>query len=902
MIGTTLAHFRITEKLGAGGMGEVWRATDTKLERDVALKVLPEEFASDGQRFARFEREAKLLASINHGNIAHLYGLESAVPSGPEEDDGTPRPEIHFLAMELVVGEDLSERITRGPIPNDEAVPIALQIAEALEAAHDLGIVHRDLKPANIKLSEDGTVKVLDFGLAKAWETESSDSSLSMSPTMTRQDTVEGVILGTAAYMSPEQARGKRVDHRADIWAFGVVLWEMLTGERLFDGETVSDVMAAVLTHEPDLSSLPNTVPHRLTRVIERCLRRDLSRRYQSIGDVRVDLQDIQEQPAEQVDQVVQSLGPKWAPNSVSSLASWIIGAAIVGAVGFSFLRPTPDTHLTQIRATIPAPFETAFDIRTLAPGYATLSPDGSKAVFSAQGADLVTRLWVYELQTGSSRMLESTRSAQYPFWSPDSGRIAFFTQIDRTLKIIDADGGSPVTVCDAVFGKGGAWNSDGNIVFAPGYGTPLHVVSEEGGQSQEITTIDLEIHNSHRHPRFLPDGRRFLFMARSGDEEKSAVMIGSVDGDEPREIMLSKTQAEMTMDHLFFVRENSLIARPVDSKTLEFTGPAIVLAEGVIEDPGSAAALFSVSTSGLLTYYSGEPEAPTGMITYDRSGAIVDQSAERAWYQQPRVSPDGRHLAVSRSASLEADNDLWIGDLTSALWSRFTLDSSEDIYPVWMPDSRGVVFASNRSGPHALYKKAVDGAGLEEALWISHDALLPTDVTPDGRFVIFDQYTSGEGIDIWLFDQETGEARPLRQTDATETEASVSDDGRWMAYQSDETGRHEVYVTPFPGGGRSWQISQSGGMYPFWESGGSELVYLDLDGYLQAIPISLGGESLNVGRHEALFQIDPPSAGGCLYAPSPDFERFYISPSGVFEAENTLNLIVNWTAKKGQR
>ncbi len=902
MIGTTLAHFRITEKLGAGGMGEVWRATDTKLERDVALKVLPEEFASDAQRFARFEREAKLLASINHGNIAHLYGLESAAPSGPGEDDGTPRPEIHFLAMELVVGEDLSERITCGPIPTDEAVPIALQISEALEAAHDLGIVHRDLKPANIKLSEDGTVKVLDFGLAKAWETESSDSSLSMSPTMTRQGTIEGVILGTAAYMSPEQARGKRVDRRADIWAFGVVLWEMLTGQRLFEGETVSDIMAAVLTREPDISSLPPSTPKGLIRVIERCLRRDLSRRYQAIGDVRVDLQEILEQPSEDIHLDVRGQRSKWAPSSIWRTVIWVAGGIIVGALGLSLLNPTPETEVAQIRASIPAPPGTAFDIRTLGPGYAALSPDGSKIVFAAQAEDRVTRLWVNELQTGSSRMLEHTRSAQYPFWSPDSDRIGFFTKIDRTLKIIDADGGSAVTVCDAVFGKGGSWSSDGLIVFAPGYGTPLHVVSEEGGPSREITTIDLDIHNSHRHPRFLADGKRFLFMARSGEEEKSVVMVGSVDGDEPRQLMFSKTQAELTMGRLLFVRENSLMARPVDSNSLEFTGPAIVLAEGVIEDPGSAAALFSVSRNGLVTYYSGEPEAPTRMVTYDRSGVEIGQSEDHAWYHHPKVSPDGRLLAVSRSGSIDADNDLWIWDLTSSLWSRFTLDSSEDIYPAWMPDSRGVVFASNRSGPHALFKKAVVGSGLEEAVWSSHDALLPTDVTPDGQFVIFDQYTSGEGIDIWLFDQESGEARPLRQTNATETEARISGDGRWMAYQSDETGRHEIYVTPFPEGGRSWQISQSGGMYPFWGSRGSELVYIDLNGYLQAIPISLGGESLNVGRHETLFQIDPPGAGGCLYAPSPDFERFYVNPSGVSEAENTLHLIVNWTAKEDQR
>ncbi|RLE19788.1 MAG: hypothetical protein DRJ65_19620, partial [Acidobacteria bacterium] len=715
-----------------------------------------------------------------------------------------------------------------------------------------------------------------------------------LSPTMTRNATMEGVILGTAAYMSPEQARGKPVDRRTDIWAFGVVLWEMLTGQKLFEGETVSDVMAAVLKHELDLLVLEDTVPSRLVRLIGRCLRRDLTRRYQAIGDARVELQEILEQPKFETGQDATAAGGSAAKSSWR-FASWVVAAVFAAAFALALLRPASGPEPALIKATISAPEGTAFDLRTRAPGATALSPDGLKIAFSARGEDGVTRLWIYQLNTGTSRMLEHTRTAHYPFWSPDSRRVGFFTQIDRTLKIIDADGGPALTVCDAVFGKGGSWSPDGLIVFAPGYGTPLHMVSEDGGASKEITTIDLEAHNSHRHPRFLPDGRRFLFLARAADYSDSAVMIGSLDGHETRQLMLSASQAELVSGHLLFVREGSLLARPVDSKSLEFTGPAISLAEGVIEERGAAVALYSASRNGLVTYHSGEPEAPSFLMTYDRSGTVVAQSSDSAWYYQPEVSPGGSRILVSRSESIDADTDLWIGDLTNALWSRFTLDQAEDIFGVWMPDGQGVVFASNRSGPHALYTKAVAGAGLEKPLWAVEDALLPTDVSPDGRFVLFDQYTAGEGIDIWVLDQESGEARPILQTNATETEGRLSSDGRWMAYQSNETGRHEIYVTPFPGGGRSWQISQSGGMYPFWNSGGSEVLFVDLDVMLHVIPVSVSGEAFNVGRPEALFWIDPPEAGGRQYAASPDFDRFYVFPSGVSEAENTLNLIVNW-------
>jgi serine/threonine protein kinase len=947
MIGTTLGHYRVTSRLGAGGMGEVWRATDEELGREVALKVLPEDFAADEERRARFEREAKLLASLNHANIATLYGLEHVTvqviggdpstresagadslaqddsagvggeppspvilserrPEGPERVEESPRETaptaeprtIHMLVMELVEGDDLSERITRVPIPVDEAIPIALQITEALEAAHAKGIVHRDLKPSNIKITEQGTIKVLDFGLAKAWEPDGADSSLTRSPTLTRHATVEGVILGTAAYMSPEQAAGKSVDRRADIWAFAVVLWELLTGRKLFEGDTVSEVLASVLKDEPDLSMLPDGVPERLVRLIERCLRRDPTRRLQAIGDARIELQEVLERPHGELEGSAPQDSAAVTTSSRWRFLPWLIAVGLAVTLGLSLLRPAPEADTTVIQAEIPAPSGTAFDIRTLAPGGATLSPDGSKIVFSARGEDRATRLWVHDLSTGTSRVLDDTKGAHYPFWSPDSRRIGFFAPIDRTLKTISADGGPAMTVCDAVFGKGGSWGPDGMIVFTPGYGTPIHVVPEDGGPSTAMTTIDRSIHNSHRHPRLLPDGRRFLFLARGGDSKDSAVMVGSLDGEQPRELMRSKSQAELVSGHLLFVREGSLMARPVESTTLAFKGPAIPLAEGVIDEIGSAFALFTASPSGLLAYHSGEPEAAMPLAWHERTGGVVDRLGEPAWYNLGRVSPDGARLVVGRAETSDADPDLWIADLRTELWARFTLDPSEDIYAVWARDGASVVFASNRSGPHDLYRKAVAGAGQEELLRTSQEALLPTNISPDGRSVLFDQYTGGAGIDIWVLDLDGGEARPFRQTPANETEGRISPDGRWLAYQSDESGRREIYVTPFPAGGRSWQISRSGGLYPFWRSDGRELVYVDLDGMLLAVPVTTDAEAFNVGRPEELFRIDPPRAAGSAFAPGPDFDRFVVRQSGVAAADNTLHLIVNWPGK----
>jgi len=523
MIGTQPAHYKSTGELGAGGMGEVWRAEDEKLGREVALKILPAEFADDEQRLTRFQREAIVLASLNHPNIAHLYGLESIEVSGANDGTGDnsklktqnselTAPAVTFLVMELVEGDDLSDRISRSPIPVDEAVPIALQIAEALEAAHEQGIVHRDLKPANIKLKADGTVKVLDFGLAKAWETDNTDASLSLSPTMTQHATAAGLILGTAAYMSPEQARGQSVDRRADIWAFGVVLWEMLTGRKLFEGDTVSDVLASVLKETPPLDALPAKTPAFLRRLTARCLDKDSKTRLRDIGEARIALARAEEDTSTESVAKDAAEAPPWrrrVPWLAAGLAT--IVALALGVLWFTRTVPEPPV----IRFETPPPENGRFHLSPDNPGPVAVSPDGTMLAYSGRTADGVIQLWVRALDEAEARALPGTENAQYPFWSPDSRRVGFFS--GGKLRVIEAVGGPPLALCDTSDGKGGSWNRDGVIVFAPSYNSVLHQVAEAGGESAAVTVFDAERRdNSHRHPRFLPDGNHFLYMARS--------------------------------------------------------------------------------------------------------------------------------------------------------------------------------------------------------------------------------------------------------------------------------------------------------------------------------------------------------------------------------------------------
>ncbi len=896
MIGSTLAHYRITAKLGEGGMGEVYRAIDTRLEREVAVKVLPASVATDPERLARFEREAKLLAALNHPNIAQIYGVET---SG----------EMRALVMELVEGATLAERVESGPVPLEESLAIARQIAAALEEAHEKGIVHRDLKPANVKLTPDGRIKVLDFGLAKAMEPvdglaaggdAARSPTLMNSPTLTAaRGTQLGVILGTAAYMAPEQARGGPVDKRADIWAFGVLLWEMLAGKLLFAADSVADTLARVLTVEPDFSPLPAGVPLPIRNLIRRCLEKNPKNRLRDIGDARL----VLDEPSPSLVETARTTSPV-APPSRSPLRRALpllgggFGGLAAGLLLAGLLRG-PEGALNEasvVRSEVaPAP-GTAFDLRSRGPGPAALSPDGRYLAFGAQAKDAATLLYVRALADGRITVFPGSEGAQFPFWSPDGRWIAFFSRVDGMLKKVPVAGGTPLSICRSLNGKGGSWGPDDVIVMAPTSGAALHRVSAAGGEPVPITELAAP-YNSHRHPRFLPDGKRFLFLARSSRSEQSAVLLGSLDGGPPREVIRSTTQAELASGYLLFARDSVLLAQPFDLDRGQVTGTAKPISDGVMELRGAAYAAFSASANGRVVLHSGVPQALVPLELRDRSGQRVGSIGTPGIYRAPSFSPDGRWIATSGSTQLRDDNsDVWIFDRQSPTVLHLTVGPEEEAETIWAVDGRSLYFGSNPKGPHDVFRKSLDGAAAAELVYEAPEMQMPTGVSPDGRLLLVESLT-GEGAVMELIDLASGRSRRLREGHFDDSRAVPSPDGRWLAFGSDESGRPEVYVAQFPGLGRTWPVSSGGGRYPAWRADGRELVYASLDGRIIAVPTHPEGDTFHLEAPTELFRTAPPTRDYRDWGMSPDGKWFVIASSGVLEAENELRLIVNWPA-----
>ena len=927
MIGTTLAHYRITGELGSGGMGEVWRAEDEKLDREVALKVLPADVAGDSERLARFEREAKVLASLNHQNIAHLYGLET-VASGMDAGSGSTKeadadagagagagaddhskfkiqnseltaPAVTFLVMELVEGEDLSERISRGPIPTDEAIPIALQIAEALEAAHEAGVVHRDLKPANIKIRPDGTVKVLDFGLAKAWETDAGDARLSLSPTLTQHATAAGVILGTAAYMSPEQARGKPVDRKADIWAYGVVLWEMLTGRKLFEGETVTDLMAAVLTRELELDQLSPNTPTSVKRLLRRCLEKDPQRRLQWLGDARLELLES--------DGDVAETRSETEPGGGRRLLPWLVAAvmAAIAAVVVFWGAGQAGSPAHEIRFTIPSPDGTVFHLEGLAPGPVALSPDGRRVAFTVRDVSGVIRLGVRNLDEVETRFLEGAEGAQYPFWSPDGSQIGFFTRTGTALKVISADGGSVRVLCSSRNGKGASWNSDDIIIFTPDSNTPIFAVSAQGGEPRQLTTIDEEDgENSHRHPQFLPDGRTFIYLARNvGGPDTHTVMVGSLDGTVDAELLRSPSGAWYVDGQLLYLRSGRrLVGRAFDPGSLEFSGDETELADDVLNIEGAARGVFT-ATEDVLIFQQGEEDTQSEMLWLDRSGTAVGRVSDVASYYSIALSPDGTKVAAPVTNNTIGTHDLWICDVERDLRSRVTFDDAEDLSPIWSADGRNLYFVSNREGILELYRVTPGETGEPVKMVASDQTLTPNSHSPDGRWVLLSVESDDDGSNLVLFDLENGGGlQPFRATRFNEEHGAFSPDGRWVAYTSDESGRFEIYVTPATGDGRHWQVSTEGGLWPKWVADTDELLFQDATGRFVVVRMQTGGDEIGIGAPEVLFGGYVASRLYSLYDPSNDGSKILYRALSNEDPPEPPIVVVNWNKRGDPR
>jgi len=879
VIGKTLGIYRVTGPLGVGGMGEVWRARDTKLDREVALKLLPGSFAGDAERHARFEREAKVLASLNHPNIATLYELAHL--------DGH-----HVLVMELVEGEGLDEQIARGPMPLDEAMSIAVQIAEALEAAHERGIVHRDLKPANVRVRADGAIKVLDFGLAKSWSEETTAANIRLSPTITSHHTRDGLILGTAAYMSPEQARGKPVDKRADIWAFGVVLYEMLTGRQPFAGETVSDVLAAVLRAEPDWTALPADTPAPLRRLLRRCLDRDPKARLRDIGEARVALRSG---APGVTDPSVRPAPRPW----LRTRLPWVLAGVGAPAVVITALLRGTAPPAPVIRAEIPPPPGTVYDLDVRLGGPAELSPDGRRFVFAARDSLGRTSLWVRDLAADSAVGLEGTAGASYPFWSPDGRVVGYFAGGD--LRTVPVDGGPSFTLCPAPFGKGGTWNRDGTIVFAQSFATGLHSVSANGGASQPVTTVDEAAReNSHRFPQFLPDGRHFLFFARRASGAGGAggggtIMIGSLDGGTPRKLVEAPANAVHADGWLLFPREGALVAQRLDLRSLELVGDAKPLIADVRVTPGTSRSVVTASSAGTLAYLAAEAERPARLALWSWRGEKLRDVGEPGPFSNLRLSPDGRRAAVLLADGRSGSFNIWLLDLERGARTSLVAGVNQE-NPAWSPDGRFIFYSrSVPPGRSVVFRLDVGAGNREERVEIAGapvGPLLPMDVSPDGRHILFENIRADSGIDIWVaaLDGSTP-ARSLIANSGDDATPVFSPSGRWFAYSGEESGRREVYAASFPDGRVQQQVSLGGGSNPAWHPDGDRLVWTVHEGAIVGAAVREKDGELEIGPIQAVAPVGPT------------VRRFDAGREGLLVISDTtagvasnLHLIVNWT------
>ncbi len=887
--GTKLGAYEILSPLGAGGMGEVYRARDTKLNRDVAIKVLPEGLTLDAERMARFQREAQVLASLNHPNIAAIHGFEEF-------------GNLRALVMELVEGETLAEVVeARHGRSLQDALAIAEQIAEALEYAHERGIIHRDLKPANIKTTREGCVKVLDFGLAKALDLETSvSSSASNSPTLTAVATQAGVILGTAAYMSPEQARGKMVDRRADIWSFGCVLYEMLAGKRLFEGETVSDTLAAVLKTEPHWNALPADTPPRIQELIRRCLMKDPKQRLQAIGEARIAIEEtisgvkaIPESPLQ--------LGG--APPRVSSLRRalpWAVSAtfAVVAALAL-FIYPRLSPPVERMQFAIPMKEE----VSNLA-----LSADGRMLAYVARDDTSGEDMIYYErLGSPGAVRLVGTEGAAYPFWSPDDASIGFFA--DGKLQKIAIMGGTPIVLAAASRGRGGSWGSRGVIIYSPDTGGPLWRVNDDGSGSTPLTDkLYLSGEASHRWPEFLPDGEHFLFWSGTfgsgASTVKDGIYFSSLAAKSKELVVPTDANAEYTNRHLYYLdQRNSLVGISFDPGNGRVTGEPVMVSGRVSYEPSVIYSAFAVGGDDTVVYSVGSGAALSALTWYDRTGKELGQVGEPGLMANPSISPDGNY-AVADIADLKTSNvDVWIEDLVHHTASRFTFDPAEEATGVWSRDGTRIAYRSNGvlgSGEIEI-KKA---SGLEAAKQIyttrPQDDIMPNSWSLGDQSILCTYEPAGGGSNLVLVDATSGKVTPFLASKASETNGMISPDGKWVVYASNESGDWQIYVTTFPNAQGKWQVSPGGGTEPRWEGAGKEVFYLDPKGMLTAVPVNTSG-TFSAGAASSLFQTHgrAPISSTDLFAydVAKDGKRFlvnrYVKPDHI----EPLTVVLNATA-----
>ena len=878
--GTRLGPYEILAPVGAGGMGEVYRARDTRLERTVAVKILPAHLSTSEEVRQRFEREAKTISSLSHPHICALYDVGN--------QDGT-----EYLVMEFLEGETLTDRLSRGALPAEQVLRYGIEIADALDKAHRQGIVHRDLKPGNIMLTKSG-VKLVDFGLAKLAAVGPANTSVSILPTQAGLNlTQEGTILGTFQYMAPEQLEGKEADARSDIFAFGAVLYEIATGQKAFAGKSQASLIASILSAEPPaISTVSPMTPPALDRVVKTCLAKEPDDRWQTAHDVMLQLKWIAEGGSQ-----AGVPAPLVARRKSRERLAWSIAAilalATIGLAAFSLSRPR--TVPRAVRSSILPPEKTTYHFIGDAGGPPAVSPDGLQIVFTARDSSGKADLWVRSLDNAMARELAGTNGAMYPFWSPDSRHIGFFA--GAKLKKIDAAGGPALVLCDAADGRGGAWNRDGVILFEPHFREPLSRVAATGGRPEPVTKFDeSRKETTHRFPAFLPDGKHFLYEAGSHsvgtESELHSICMGSLTGEPPKHLVNARSKGLYAAGHLLFVRQRTLMAQPFDTASGKLSGDPFPIVGNVQEDPGFFTAVFSVSDNGVLAYQEGGGSVDQFQLTwFDRAGKKVDTVGQKGNVFSPRISHDGRRVVFA----VGDPGDVWIEDFARKVSTRLTFNAADDSYPVWSPDDRRIVFLSERSGGGDIYGKSSSGTGSDELLLSSPLGKLPRCFSPDGRLLLFETLNPKTKSDQDVLSLADRKVTPFLHSEFDEAQGDLSPDGRFVAYSSNESGRFEIYVQPFPGPGGKWQVSTGGGATPAWRRDGKELFYIAPDHKLMAVAVKTGA-TFEAEAPQPLFETRVREDPDRHYDVSADGQRFLIVTAAGDESTPPISLVQNWT------
>ena len=895
--GTKLGPYEIVSPLGAGGMGEVYRARDTRLERTVAIKILPAYLSSNPEAKQRFEREARAISSLNHPNICTLYDVG--------HQDG-----IDYLVMEFLEGETLASRLARGPLPPDQVLKYGIEICEGMEKAHKTGVIHRDLKPGNIMLTKGGA-KLMDFGLAKSVTGPPPSTGLTATLDGTwaggegegargSQDplTARGTIVGTFQYMSPEQVEGKEADASSDIFALGAVLYEMATGKRAFEGKTAASVIAAVLERDPAPISVTKPMsPPALDRVVKTCLAKDPDERFQTVHDVKLQLKwmaDGRSQAGMPLPLADRSRHREWIAWATTVLALTLLAVSL----GYVSRGGQPQPVVT---ASILPPDGTQFTSLEIEGGAPAISPDGKKLVFVARDKSGEATLWLRPLDSVNARQLSGTNGGGHPFWSPDSRFIGFFTPLK--LAKVDTSGGSVQNISEITLGRGGSWNKDGVILFTPNTADVLYRVSATGGKAVPATQFDAHrSENSHRWPQFLPDGKHFLFFVRSSQgPDSTGTYLGALDSDEHHLILHNDFRAVFVQPgYLLSVREQLLVAQPFDLRSFSVTGDAAPIAEHIALNGGTSAAMFSASDNGVLAYETGASQV-TGwdLVWYDRGGKRLETVGTN-FFQSPSLSPDGTKLAVGLTDIRFATSDIWFFDLARGTKTRLTFDPASELYPVWMPDGQSIIFSSNKTGLAHIYRMPIQGTGATETLIATEGAYeLPQSVCRDGRYLLYQRRASQDKrkYDIWVLPLfGNGKPFPLVQSDFDHLKPTFSPDCNWVAYASNETGQSEVYLTHFPDGAGKRQISTDGGVSPRWRGDGKELFFISPQTRdLLSISVAPQGAGLQLGAPHVLFPTHGVSFQFGALDVRADGQRFLINGNNMDTGSAPITLLVNW-------